>query len=45
MVKNGIANITLFLELNIKQTILSTNYTAFSWYSEQINKILSLDLL
>jgi hypothetical protein len=29
----------------MNQTRLSSNYTAFSWYSEQINKVLSPDLL
>lgn len=29
----------------MKQVILSSNYTAFSWYSEQINEVLSPDLL
>lgn len=33
------------MELKRKQIILSSNYTAFSWYSEQINKGLSPDLL
>lgn len=29
----------------MNQTGLSSNYTAFSWYSEQTNKALSPDLL
>lgn len=33
------------MELKMNQTGLSSNYTAFSWYSEQTNKVLSPDLL